>query len=40
MLKIEKQLTDKDLCIALQGRLDSQTSPQLEKEIKNADQPT
>ena len=33
MLKIEKQLTEKDLCILLQGRLDSQTSPQLEKEI-------
>lgn len=33
MLKIEKQQTDKDLCISLSGRLDSQTSPELEKEI-------
>ncbi|MDO5439259.1 MAG: STAS domain-containing protein [Erysipelotrichaceae bacterium] len=33
MLKIEKQLTDKALCLSLEGRLDSQTSQQLETEM-------
>ena len=36
MLKIEKQLTDKTLCLFLEGRLDSQTSQQLETEMMAA----
>lgn len=36
MLKIEKHLTDKALCLSLEGRLDSQTSQQLETEMMAA----
>lgn len=35
MLKIEKNKNDAALTIALEGRLDTNTSPQLEKELKD-----
>jgi anti-sigma B factor antagonist len=35
MLKIEKNKNDAELTIALEGRLDTNTSPQLEKELKD-----
>ena len=35
MLKIEKNKNDDELTIALEGRLDTNTSPQLEKELKD-----
>lgn len=35
MLKIEKNKNDAELTIALVGRLDTNTSPQLEKELKD-----
>ena len=34
MLNIEKQLNGKELAVALEGRLDTTTAPQLEEEIK------
>ena len=35
MLIIEKNKNDAELTIALEGRLDTNTSPQLEKELKD-----
>ena len=35
MLKIEENKNDAELTIALEGRLDTNTSPQLEKELKD-----
>ena len=35
MLKIDKNKNDVELTIALEGRLDTNTSPQLEKELKD-----
>ena len=34
MLNIEKTLSGKELAVALEGRLDTTTAPQLETEIK------
>lgn len=36
-MKITKQLNGNTLQIALEGRLDTTTAPELEKEIKNLD---
>lgn len=36
-MKITKQMTDNTLCIALEGRLDTTTAPELEQEIKKLD---
>ena len=36
MLNINKKLEDKTLTVALEGRLDTTTAPQLEAELKNA----
>jgi len=33
-MKIEKNLNEKNLVVALEGRLDSTTAPQLEEELK------
>lgn len=35
-MKIEKKLNEKNLVIALEGRLDTTTAPQLEAELKNS----
>ena len=35
-MKIEKKLKEKNLVIALEGRLDTTTAPQLEEELKNS----
>ena len=35
-MKIEKNLNEKNLVVALEGRLDTGTAPQLEAEMKNA----
>lgn len=35
-MKIEKDLNEKDLVVALEGRLDTTTAPQLEEELKNS----
>ena len=35
MLNINKKLEDKNLTVALEGRLDTTTAPQLETELKN-----
>lgn len=35
MLNINKKLDDKTLTVALEGRLDTTTAPQLEAELKN-----
>ena len=36
MLNINKKLEDKTLTVALEGRLDTTTAPQLEAELKSA----
>ena len=36
MLNIKKELNGSALKVALEGRLDTSTSPQLEEEMKNA----
>ncbi len=36
MLNINKNLEDKTLTVALEGRLDTTTAPQLEAELKSA----
>ena len=36
MLNINKTQADKDLVIALEGRLDTTTAPQLDEELKTA----
>ncbi len=36
MLKIEKNVNDKELVIKLSGRLDTTTAPQLEDELKKS----
>lgn len=36
-MKITKQMTDNTLCIALEGRLDTTTAPELEQEVKKLD---
>ena len=33
-MKIEKNLNEKNLVVALEGRLDTTTAPQLEEELK------
>ena len=35
MLNINKKMEDKTLTVALEGRLDTTTAPQLEEELKN-----
>ncbi len=35
-MKIEKKLNEKKLVIELEGRLDTTTAPQLEKELKDS----
>ncbi len=35
-MKIEKTQNDKQLVVALSGRLDTTTAPQLEEELKNS----
>jgi anti-sigma B factor antagonist len=35
-MKIEKNLNGKNLVVALEGRLDTTTAPQLEEELKNS----
>lgn len=35
-MKIEKNLNEKNLVVALEGRLDTTTAPQLEEELKNS----
>ncbi len=35
MLNITKKANDKELVISLEGRLDTMTAPELEKELKN-----
>ena len=35
MLKINKNLNDKELTIALEGHLDTISAPELETELKN-----
>ena len=36
MLNIKKKKEDNKLCVALEGRLDTTTAPQLEEELKNS----
>ncbi len=36
MLKINKTIEDKKVCLALEGRLDTTTAPDLEKEVKSS----
>ncbi len=35
-MKIEKNLNEKNLVVALEGRLDTTTAPRLEEELKNS----
>ena len=35
-MKIEKNLNEKNLVVALEGRLDTTTAPQREEELKNS----
>ena len=35
-MKIEKNLNEKNLVVALEGRLDTTTAPQLEEELKTS----
>lgn len=35
-MMIEKNLNEKNLVVALEGRLDTTTAPQLEEELKNS----
>lgn len=36
VLKINKTIEDKKVCLALEGRLDTTTAPDLEKEVKSS----
>ncbi len=36
MLNIQKKMEDSNVCYALEGRLDTMTAPDLEKELKDS----